>query len=163
MGDTARAFIPELSTEEGQVGSSGVTGGLKEEASDGFVPPSPAAAQGKLSAPGAAPSWLREPSAGCSPASSPFCFQLVSLCLKQALVITAKKPKLLCLSPHFLQGWTGMRVKRGWEEKDCPSPPRISSQSLGVGRSVCKGAVCQWQGKAFAEASGRIRSLWKWG
>ena len=56
------------------MGSSGVTGGLKEEASGGFVPPSLAAAQGKLSAPGAAPSgWVNPQQAPLLP-PAPFAF-----------------------------------------------------------------------------------------
>ena len=59
-----------------QVGSNGVAGGLKEEARDGFVPPSLAAAQGKLSAPGTAPpGWVNPQQAPLLP-PAPFAFSL---------------------------------------------------------------------------------------
>ena len=122
MGDTARAFTPEQCAEEGAGGEQWGDRGLKRGGKWWFCAPFPGGCSGQAECTWRSPFWLGEPSAGSSPASSPFCFQLVSLCLKQALVIRAKKPNLLCLSPHFLQGWTGMSVEWGWEEKGCPSP-----------------------------------------
>lgn len=99
-------------------------------------------------------------------------------------MITAKEPNLLCLSPNFLQGWAGTgggagsgrilsippahstEPQRPGLHTSCPgllaplvpakSQLGLGSQGLGVGRSVCEYAVCQGQGKAFAEASDRI-------
>ena len=145
MGDTARAFTLSRVLMRVQAGSGGETGGLRKEASDGFVPASPAAAQGELGTPSTVASWLDElPSC-----LQPLCFQLISSCLKQALAMTAKKPNLLCLSPHFLQGWIGMRVERDWEEEACPPPlptpqghrGRAVDPCLGLLASVVPGPV----------------------
>ena len=72
MGDTARAFTLSRVLMRVQAGNGGETGGLRKEESDGFVPPSPAAAQGELGTPSTVASWLGEPSTGSPPASSPF-------------------------------------------------------------------------------------------
>lgn len=162
MGDTARAFTPELCTEEGAGGEQWGGRGLKRGGKGWFCAPFPGGCSGQAECTWHSPSWLGEPSAGSSPASSPFCFQLVSLCLKQALVIIAKKPNLLCLSPYFLQVWTWDEGEVGLGRKGLPIPTAHSteSQRLTCGPPVLA-CLLPWS-RASPSAQDQLSELGSW-